>query len=146
LRESDNGLGVSTCNIACSLSSPIYLSVGTMHTGENALAFKLWIEMTDTSKRFEVLVLVNLGASGDFVDGLFLEKNGIDTIGLYRPIPVRNTDGTKNQGSPIKAYVLCFLDAPERREKVRLEVTHLGSIRASSSFFSLLKVFGRKVF
>ena len=97
-----------------------------MRTGTNALEFKLWIETLNTGTRFEVLALVDSGASSDFVDRAFVEKNDIDTIELEEPIPVRNADGTENQGGPIEAYIECLIVAPERRERLTLEVTHLG--------------------
>jgi hypothetical protein len=119
-----------TCNnTACSFfpSPNTPRCVGTLRTGEQALEFKIWLEMTNTSVRFEALALVDSGASGDFIDTMFVEKNGIETIGLEDQIPIWNADGTNNQGSPILAYLHMFLIAPEWREKICLEVMQLGN-------------------
>ena len=114
-------------------SMPINFRVlGALQQGDSALALRAWIETTDTGRIFPGRVLIDSGASGSFVDKRFVDKHFITCYRLEDPIPVRNADGTENQGGPIEEFIDVWIDilneAPmfTHRERLRLEITQLG--------------------
>ena len=87
---------------------------------------------TDTGHIFPARVLIDSGASGNFVDQRFCVDHDITTTRLEEPIPVRNADGTQNRGGPIEDFIDVWLEIQTEaqnsghKERLRLEVTQLG--------------------
>ncbi|KIJ36962.1 hypothetical protein M422DRAFT_143596, partial [Sphaerobolus stellatus SS14] len=82
-----------------------------------SLSLKVSVQTTDTSEVFSTPVLVDCGATGQFMDADFVRRNQLTTCKLARAIPVLNVDGTRNVGGSVNEIVdliLCYNDHTER--------------------------------
>ena len=52
------------------------------------------VQISDTDKTIETLTLIDSGAGGKFIDQNYIQKLGIKTQELERPLIARNVDGT----------------------------------------------------
>ena len=70
--------------------------------------------------------MIDSGAEGLFINRKFVERHEFPTVPLHRPIPVKNIDGTNNQGGAITHTVALHLSARTHEEDLRFFVTDLG--------------------
>ena len=78
--------------------------LGALKAGNNVLEFLLWTQTLDTGKRFSARVLLDSGATENFANEAFIRHNDMTTYELEEPIPVRNADGSLNQGGAITHF------------------------------------------
>ncbi|HEV7737123.1 MAG TPA: retropepsin-like aspartic protease [Chlamydiales bacterium] len=67
------------------------------------------------------------GASGLFIDKSYVERNGLQTRKLIRPIPVLNLDGTPNEAGAVTDVVSLVLRYDGHTERATFAVTALGT-------------------
>ena len=71
-------------------------------------------------------VLVDTGATGDFIDQDFVTREKLPTRKLSQPIPVYNVDGTLNEARSIREVVDVIMTYEQHSEHILLAVTRLG--------------------
>ena len=59
----------------------------------------------DTAETKSVTALLDSGATGMFIDQVYVKKSGFTTRTLSNPIPVHNVDGTPNEAGSIMDVV-----------------------------------------
>ena len=70
--------------------------------------------------------LLDSGATGMFVNRVFVQKHKLETRPLPNPIPVHNIDGTPNENGSITEEVKVILRYGQHTERACLAVTNLG--------------------
>jgi predicted aspartyl protease len=63
------------------------------------------LQTIDDGRFFATNALLDSGCTGSAINKKFVEKHGISTKKVARPIPIYNADGTKNEAGSIKEYV-----------------------------------------
>jgi len=105
---------------------PKRLNVGATEVGPNSLYLRVEIESTDNQRKYGVRALVDLGATGLFIDREYVKSNQIPTTKLPQPIPVFNVDGTANTEGSISEVVELLLRYNGHSERALFCVTGLG--------------------
>jgi hypothetical protein len=87
------------------------------------------LQSLDTGQQFSVRVLIDSGASGNFISQKAVNKFQLTTHQLAESITVRNADGTPSQGGPIEFYCDTIISAPPSsfRDRLHLEVASIGN-------------------
>ena len=67
------------------------------------------VQICDTDKIVEILALIDSGAGGKFIDQNYVQKLGIKTQELERPLIARNVYGTPNKKGKITSFVTLTL-------------------------------------
>jgi hypothetical protein len=80
------------------------------------------IETTDDNRRFPIKALIDSGCTGSTIDRKFVEENKINTQLMPKPVPVFNTDGTRNAAGDITRFVEVRLSVLDHHEKILLAV------------------------
>ena len=70
--------------------------------------------------------LIDSGAEDNFIDNLFVEQMGFETMMLEEPLKVFNVDGTANKVGTITEFVRVLLEVQGHQQRVDLLVTGLG--------------------
>ncbi len=70
--------------------------------------------------------LIDSGCTGSAINQAYVTEHGLDTKKALIPIPVYNTDGTRNQGGDITEFVELSLTIGDHRERIDLAITNLG--------------------
>ena len=94
--------------------------------GGKSLTVKVGIQTTDTGELYSTSALVDCGATGQFMDRRYVERNRLTTRRLTRPIPVYNVDGTLNDSGAITEIVDAILRFNDHTERTSFAVTSLG--------------------
>jgi predicted aspartyl protease len=84
------------------------------------------VESTDTQRKYGVRALVDLGATGLFIDREYVKSNQIPTRRLSHVVPVYNVDGSPNQDSAISEVADLLLWYNGHSERALFCVTGLG--------------------
>ena len=95
------------------------------HLRKNSLLLPTQVIDERTGKITEATALVDSGATESFIDKTFVYENDLPTIKLSHPIPVRNVDGTPNEGGRIVEKVPLTLKVEDHREHLEPYVTSL---------------------
>jgi len=74
---------------------------------------------------YSVKVLLDSGATGNFIDQDFIRTKGINTRSLFRPIPVYNVDGSPNKAGQISEVVDIVLRYKTHSKRTLLAVSSL---------------------
>ena len=80
---------------------PEKLKIGTAKIGPNSLYFQVEIESPETQRKQGICALVDLGATGLFINREYVKSNQILMKKLSQLIPVYNMDGTANTDGAI---------------------------------------------
>ena len=72
-------------------------------------------------------ILVDSGATDNFIDPRFITRLGLGTRDLKRPRKIWNIDGTNNQAGMLTKYVDLSVRMGKREETMRFLVTSLGN-------------------
>jgi len=83
------------------------------------------VSTTDTSEVHSVKVLLDSGATGNFIDRDFVRTKGINTRSISHPIPVYNVDGFPNKAGQISEVVDVVLRYKTHSERTLLAVSNL---------------------
>ena len=76
---------------------PSKFVIAAMDGNSTSLKLKVELETTDTAEVKSVNVLVDCGATGEFIDRHYAKSCGFHLLKLSKPIPVYNVDGTPNE-------------------------------------------------
>jgi len=102
------------------------LSANTLDAHRTSIILSIEIGTTDTSKVHSVKVLLNSGATGNFIDRDFVHMKDISTWNISQPIPVFNVDGSPNEAGQISKVVDVVLYYKTHSERTLLTVSNLG--------------------
>lgn len=91
----------------------------------NELVIDVQIQFND-QRSFAVKALLDSGCTGTTLSKEFVRKNNISTKKVIKPIPVRNADGSVNQGGPITDYVEIKLTVNDHEERMIVAIAELG--------------------
>ena len=72
-------------------------------------------------------ILVDSGATDNFIDPRFITRLGLGTRELERPRKIWNIDGTNNQAGMLTKYVDLSVRTGKREETMRFLITSLGN-------------------
>jgi len=105
---------------------PKRLSVNTLDVRGTSIILSIEVSTTNTSEVHSVKVLLDSGATGNFIDRDFIQTQGINTQSISRPIPVYNIDGSPNEAGQISKVVDVVLHYKTHSERTLLAVSSLG--------------------
>jgi len=105
---------------------PRRLSANTLDTCGTSIILPIEISTTDTSKVYSVKVLLDSGATGNFIDKDFVCTKGISTQNISHPILVFNVDGSPNEAGRISEVVDIVLCYKTYSERTLLAISNLG--------------------
>jgi len=105
---------------------PKRLSVNTLDACRTSIILSIEVSTTDTSEVHSVKVLLDSGATGNFIDQDFVRTKGINTRSISCPIPVYNVDGSPNEAGQISKVVDIVLRYKTHSERTLLAVSSLG--------------------
>ena len=80
----------------------------------------------DTMEQASTEVMVDTGATGDFIDQDFVARAKLPTRKLSQPVPVFNVDGTLNEAGSIREVVDVIMTYNGHSKRLLLAVTRLG--------------------
>ena len=90
------------------------------------MTFKLPVTLWVYGTKVQAEALVDSGATTNFIDKSFVERNHLVTNKLAISYIVNNTDGTPNAAGQIKEYVCAYLEIGTHKTTHYLFVTQLG--------------------
>ena len=90
------------------------------------MTFKLPVTLWVYGTKVQAEALVDSGATTNFIDKSFVERNHLVTNKLAIPYNVHNADGTPNAAGQIKEYVRAYLEIGTHKTTQYLFVTQLG--------------------
>ena len=105
------------------LASPKKFVLG--HKG-NQMDVTVTVTTLDTQRAITTQALVDCGCTGSSINMGFVNRHGLQTRKVARPIPVYNADGTLNSGGPIAEFVDLHVQIQGHKERMSLAVTNLG--------------------
>src|SRR5277367_249793 len=105
---------------------PSKFIIATMDGSSTSLKLKVELETTDTAEVKSVNVLVDCGATGEFIDRHYAKSCGLHLLKLSKPIPVYNVDGTPNEAGFITEVVDLILRYKNHSERTLFAVSSLG--------------------
>jgi len=101
------------------------LSVNTLDARGMSIILPIEVSTTDTSEVHSVKVLLDSGATGNFIDRDFVQTKGINIQSISRPIPVYNVDGSPNEAGQISEVVDVVLHYKTHSKRMLLAVSSL---------------------
>ena len=104
---------------------PRQLSANTLDACGTSIVLPIEIGTTDTSEVHSVKVLLDSGATGNFIDKDFVCTKDISTRSISHPIPVFNVDGSPNEAGQISEVVGVILRYKTHSERMLLAVSNL---------------------
>lgn len=126
-------------NNVCDLQSGIYIPNISLSNNEVVLescvnsvarnkkmSFRLPVTLWVYGMKAQAEALVDSGATTNFIDKLFVERNHLVTNRLAKPYPVLNADGTSNVAGEVREYVSAYLEIGTHKTRQILFVTQLG--------------------
>ena len=90
------------------------------------MSFKLPVTLWVYGHKAQAEALVDSGATTNFIDKAFVERNHLVTNRLAYPYDVRNADGTLNVAGQIRDYVRAYVEIGDHKSTHYLFVTQLG--------------------
>jgi len=105
---------------------PKQLSANTLDTHGMSIIFLIEISTTDTNKIHSVKVLLDSGATSNFIDQDFVRTKDISTWSISRPILVYNVDSSSNEAGQISKVVDVVLCYKTHSKRTLLAVSSLG--------------------
>ena len=93
--------------------------------GKHQMDLKGSIQKTDTGEQVTVKALLDSGCTGSCIDETFMDKHGIETRELPKPIPVYNADGTPNANGMVTRMAQLRLTIGSHSELINFAVSTL---------------------
>ena len=90
-------------------------------------SFKIPVTFWVYSKKVQTEALVDLGATTNFVDRVFVENNNLVKYKLANPYKVVNADGIPNKVGQITEYIWAYVEIGSHKTKQHLFITQLGN-------------------
>ena len=90
------------------------------------MSFRLPVTLWVYGKKAQAEALVDSGATTNFIDRSFVERNHLVTDKLATPYEVTNADGTPNIAGQVREYVRAYLEIGTHKTRQYLFVTQLG--------------------
>ena len=90
------------------------------------MSFKLPVTLWVYGIKVQAEALVDSGATANFIDQRFVERNHLVTDRLAKPYDVLNADGMLNAAGKIREYVRAYLEIGSHKTKQYLFVTQIG--------------------
>jgi hypothetical protein len=99
-----------------------------MSTKENPISLKLKVEIEtmDTAESSSVTVLVDSGATREFINRHYTKSSHFNLIKHTQPIPVYNINGTLNKAGSIMEVVTLILHYNNHSERTTFAVSGMG--------------------
>ena len=94
-------------------------------TGKHQMDLKGLIQRMDTSEQIMIKALLNSGCTGSCIDEAFVDKHGIETRELPKPIPVYNADGTPDANGMVTQMAQLRLMIGSHSELINFAVSTL---------------------
>jgi hypothetical protein len=114
------------CTVQVENTTVSPLSIRQLVQGLKSFTVNCVAVTTDSARRYTVACLLDSGASGNFVDKTWAEREQMTIHRLDSPIPVWNADGTPNKGGPIDSEVDLLITIADHQERLTFEVIDLG--------------------
>src|SRR5271168_3526590 len=105
---------------------PSKVVIAAMDGSSTSLKLKVELETTDTAEVKSVNMLVDCGATGEFIDRHYAKSCGFRLLKLSKPIPVYNVDGTPNEAGFVTEVVDLILRYKNHSEPTLFAVSSLG--------------------
>ena len=102
-------------------------------------SFKLPVTLWVYGTKAQAEALVDSGATTNFINKTFVQKNHLVTNQLARPYNVTNADGTPNKAGQISEYVRAYVEIGSHKTTHYLFVTNLGDKDMMIGYAYLLK-------
>jgi hypothetical protein len=77
---------------------------------------------------FAVKALLDSGCTGSAINKKFVEKHGISTKKVVRPILIYNADGMRNKAGSIREYVEIRMVIQDHVKRIQLAVMNTGNM------------------
>ena len=103
--------------------------IGYTNVWYSSKKMEICVTLVLSGRKVKVLVLIDSGAGGVFIDSGFVKEFGIVVNDLLTKIDVYNVDGTLNQNGSITQEVEASLEIQGRKTRERFLVTALGTQR-----------------
>ena len=94
-------------------------------TGKHQMDLKGSIQRTDTSEQITIKALLDSSCTGSCIDEAFVDKHGIETRELPKPIPVYNADGTPNANGMVTRMAQLRLTIGSHSELINFAISTL---------------------
>ena len=94
-------------------------------TGKHQMDLKGSIQRTDTGEQILIKALLDSGCTGSCINETFIDKHGIETRELPKPIPVYNADGTPNANGMVTRMAQLRLTIGSHSELMNFAVSTL---------------------
>ena len=94
-------------------------------TGKHQMDLKGSIQRTDTGEQISIKALLDSRCTGSCIDETFVDKHGIETRELPKPIPVYNADGTPNANGMVTRMAQLRLTIGSHSELINFAVSTL---------------------
>src|SRR5271168_2539396 len=102
---------------------PSKFVIAAMDGSSTSLKLKVELETTDATEVKSVNVLVDCGATGEFIDRHYAKSCGFRLLKLSKPIPVYNVDGTPNEAGFVTEVVDLILRYKNHSERTLFAVS-----------------------
>jgi len=102
-------------------------------------SFKILVTLWVYGKKVQTEALVDLGATTNFIDRVFMENNNLVTYKLANLYQVINADGTPNKAGQITEYVRAYVEIGLHKTTQHLFVTNLGTKEMMIGYLYLYK-------
>ena len=89
--------------------------------------FKISVILWVYSKKVQTEALVDLGATTNFVNRVFVKNNNLIKYKLANLYKVVNADGTPNKAGQITEYIQAYVEIRSHKTRQHLFITQLGN-------------------
>ena len=114
------------------------LYVRSLHPSRS-LTIKAQLEELDNHSRVSTTILVDCGATAEFMNEAYVRAHNFRTRQLAHPIPVYNVDGSPNEAGSIREEVDLIVRLGDHSERITFAVCGLGKTDAILGFTWLRK-------
>ena len=99
----------------------------TVYGDCNKVSLVILVQMVQGDLKVSVLVLIDSGMQGNFIDKRLVGSSGLKTETLYPPIETLNVDGSKNSGGIVDEHTWLKVILEDQAYWLQFYITNLGS-------------------